>query len=145
MNINAGSSSDRDLTSLTGFAEGTSYMLRKFEGNTLHFYYLPADATSSLTSSITLNSYHMRLTDKATSLKISASVKTLKKKAKYQLKSVVGPSWAVSKKVTYKTSNKKVASVTSSGIIKGLKKGTSVITVSVPGTSLKKTCKITVK
>lgn len=145
MNINAGSSSDRDLTSLTGFAEGTSYKLKKFEGNTLHFYYLPANTTNSLTSSITLNSYHMRLTDKATSLKISASVKTLKKKAKYQLKAVVGPSWAVSKKVTYKTSNKKVASVTSSGIIKGLKKGTSVITVSVPGTSLKKTCKITVK
>lgn len=47
------------------------------------------------------------------------------------------------KKVTWKSSNKKVATVTSKGKVKGLKKGTAKITATV--SKKKYTCKVTVK
>ena len=43
----------------------------------------------------------------------------------------------------FKTSNKKVATVTSKGVVKGLKKGAATITVQ--SGSKKMTCKVTVK
>ena len=46
-------------------------------------------------------------------------------------------------KITYKSSNKKVATVSSKGVIKGKKKGTAVITVRCGGKSVK--CRVTVK
>ena len=46
-------------------------------------------------------------------------------------------------KVTYKSSNKKVATVSSKGVVKGIKKGTAKITVTCNGVS--KTFKVTVK
>ena len=46
-------------------------------------------------------------------------------------------------KITFKSSNKKVATVTSKGVVKGLKKGTATITVQ--SGSKKMTCKVTVK
>lgn len=46
-------------------------------------------------------------------------------------------------KVTYKSSNKKVATVSSNGTVKGIKKGTAKITVTCNGVS--KTVKVTVK
>ena len=46
-------------------------------------------------------------------------------------------------KVTYKTSNKKVATVTNKGVVKGVKKGKAVITVKANGKTVK--VKITVK
>ena len=49
---------------------------------------------------------------------------------------------AGSAKVSYKTSNKKVATVTAKGVVTGLQRGTSVITVTVG--SKKLTCKVTV-
>ena len=46
-------------------------------------------------------------------------------------------------KVTYTSSNKKVATVTSKGVVKGVKKGTAVITVKCSGMTAK--FKVTVK
>ena len=48
-----------------------------------------------------------------------------------------------SSKVTWKSSNKKIASVSSKGLVKGKKPGTAVITARVNGKSYK--CKVTVK
>ena len=47
------------------------------------------------------------------------------------------------KKITWKSSNKKVATVTSNGKVKGIKKGTAKITATV--SKKKYTCKVTVK
>lgn len=70
------------------------------------------------------------------------------KKATLKTTVTVTPNKAANKKVTYKSSNKKVATVTSKGVIKAVKKGTAKITV----TSKKKnskgkkvTAKVTVK
>ena len=53
---------------------------------------------------------------------------TLKKGKKYRLKPVRSP-FTAQDKITYRSSNKKVATVSSSGVITGKKAGTAVITV----------------
>ena len=64
----------------------------------------------------------------------------LKRRQKLKLKPVISPLTSV-EKVTYKTSNKKVATVSSRGVITAKKKGTAKITVK----SGKKTYTVTVK
>lgn len=68
------------------------------------------------------------------------SAVSIQKGKKASLKATV-PSAAG--KVSYKTSNKKVATVTSKGVVKGMKKGKATITVSAAGVSKK--VKVTVK
>lgn len=76
---------------------------------------------------------------KAVSLKLAKSSATIKKGKTYTIKATATPTG----KITYKSSNKKVATVTSNGVVKGLKKGTAKITVTCNGTT--KTFKVTVK
>ena len=70
------------------------------------------------------------------------SSKTVKKGKTFTIKASVTPKNS-DEKVTYKTSNKKIATVTSKGVVKGIKKGTA--TVTVQSGSKKQTCKVTVK
>ena len=71
------------------------------------------------------------------------SKKTRLKKGKtLTLKPAVTPLTSL-QKVTYKSSNKKVATVTSKGVIRARKKGTAVITVKSGRKTVK--CRITVK
>ena len=76
--------------------------------------------------------------------KITGVVKKvrLKKGKTMTLKPAVTPLTSL-QKVTYKSNNKKVATVTSKGVIKAKKKGTAVITVRSRSKTVK--CKITVK
>ncbi|MDO4322085.1 MAG: Ig-like domain-containing protein [Lachnospiraceae bacterium] len=67
---------------------------------------------------------------------------TLKKGKSTTLKPKLSPKGAEAK-ITYKSSNKKVATVNASGKIVAKKKGTAVITVTAG--KVKKTCKVTVK
>lgn len=67
---------------------------------------------------------------------------TLKKGKKLTLKPILSPVTS-KEKVTYKTSNKKVATVSSKGVITAKKKGTATITVKSGTVSYK--CKVTVK
>ena len=66
----------------------------------------------------------------------------LKKGKTLTLKPAVTPLTSL-QKVTYKSSNKKVATVTSKGVIRARKKGTTVITVKSGSKTVK--CRITVK
>ncbi len=64
----------------------------------------------------------------------------------FKLKATVSPKKPTNKKVTYKSSNKAVATVSSKGVVKGKKTGTAKITVSAAdGAGAKATCNITVK
>ena len=69
---------------------------------------------------------------KVTGVKWSTSTKTKKLllEKKFSLKAVVYPANASNTKVKYTTSNKKVATVTSSGTVKGRKVGSATITAS---------------
>ena len=65
---------------------------------------------------------------KTTKITGIASKATLKKGKKLTLKPVISPITSL-QKVTYTTSNKKVATVTAKGVITAKKKGTATITV----------------
>ncbi len=77
------------------------------------------------------------------SMKLSNTSKNIYKGKSFTLKATVSPSATV----TYTSSNKKVATVSSKGVIKGVKAGTATITVSakIGSKTIKKTCKVTVK
>ena len=62
-------------------------------------------------------------------IKLNAKKKTLKKGRTFQIKVKRLPKGSVSNKITYKSSNKKVAAVSKAGKVKAVKKGKATITV----------------
>ena len=81
-----------------------------------------------------------------TGLKISKTSLTVTRGKTAALKVTVSPSNANNKTLKWTTSNKAVATVTSRGVVKGIKKGTATITATATDGSKKKvTCKVTVK
>ena len=80
------------------------------------------------------------------SIKLNATKKQLKKGKSYQLKATITPSDAANKKVTWSSSNKKIATVSASGKVKAKKKGTCIITCTAKdGSGVAAECRITVK
>ena len=81
---------------------------------------------------------------KVTSLRVTPVTVYNGKTAK--IKVTVSPSNASNKAVTYTSSNKKIATVTSAGVVKGVKPGTAYITVKAKdGSGKYAKCKVTVK
>lgn len=79
---------------------------------------------------------------KTTKLSGVPAAKNVSKGKSFKIKVIATPK-NTDEKITFKSSNKKVATVTSKGVVKGLKKGTATITVQ--SGSKKMTCKVTVK
>ena len=79
---------------------------------------------------------------KAKTTKITCKKVSVKKGKKVTLKPKVAPSYS-DDKITYKSANKKIATVTSKGVVKGVKKGTTTITVKSGKKNVK--VKVTVK
>lgn len=80
-----------------------------------------------------------------TKVSLNATKATLAIGGKKTLKAAISPSKNASKKVVWSTSNKKVATVTSKGVVKGVKGGTATITAkAADGSGKKATCKVTV-
>ena len=69
---------------------------------------------------------------------------TVKKGKTKTLKATISPQNAADKKLTWSSSNKKVATVSKKGVVKGKKKGTATITVKA-SSGKKATCKVIVK
>lgn len=81
----------------------------------------------------------------AKSIKLNATSKSLKVKKTFQIKTTFSPSTVSSKKLSYSSSNKKIAKVSSSGKVTALKKGTCYISVKTKdGSKLTKKIKIKV-
>ena len=78
-------------------------------------------------------------------IKLSKTKATIEKGKTLTLKATITPSDLSDKSVTWKSSNKKVATVSSSGKVKGVKVGTATITCTSNSTGLKATCKVTVE
>ena len=79
------------------------------------------------------------------SIKLNKTSATLKKGNSLTLKATISPSSANNKAVTWTSSNKKVAIVSSKGVVKAVGNGTATITVKAKdGSGKKATCKITV-
>lgn len=82
---------------------------------------------------------------KANKITLNRKTATVKVGKKLQLKATVAPKNSTQKSLQWTTSNKKVATVTKNGVVKGIKKGSVTITVKIKGTNKSAKCKITVK
>lgn len=81
-----------------------------------------------------------------TSVKLNKTKATLTVGKTLKLKATVAPKKASSKSVVWKTSNKKIATVSASGVVKGVKAGTVKITaLAKDGSGKKKVCTVKVK
>lgn len=100
----------------------------------------PGDAQALVLSKVvTVKQY-------VTSIKLNAAKKTIYNGKSFVLKATVNPKNAAYKAVTYKSSNRKIATVTSKGVVKGIKPGRVVITVTAKDGSKKVAkCTVTVK
>ncbi|WP_099469680.1 Ig-like domain-containing protein [Konateibacter massiliensis] len=100
-----------------------------------------AKATGTATITATANGVKATclVTVKAPSLTLKSASGTVVVGSKITIEATADPTG----KITYATSNKKVATVTSAGVVKGIKTGTAKITVTANGVS--KTYKVTVK
>jgi|GEM_PF-732265 len=81
---------------------------------------------------------------KAKSITLSKSIYTIKKGGKVNLKATIKPINSTQKSITWKSSNKKTATVSEKGLVKGKKNGTVTITATIIGTKIKAKCKIIV-
>ena len=77
-------------------------------------------------------------------VELSKSKATIMKGKTMTLKVTVYPEDLVDKSVTWKSSNTKVATVTSAGEVKGVKTGTATITCTSVATGMSATCKVTI-
>lgn len=83
---------------------------------------------------------------KAKKIALNKKILTVYTGKTYTLKPTVTPSNTTNKAVTWKSSNKSVATVSSKGVVTGKKSGTVTITVTTrDGSKKKATCKVTVK
>ena len=77
-------------------------------------------------------------------VKLNKSELFIKKGKTETLEATVTPSTLLDKRVTWKSSNTKVATVTSKGVVTGVKAGTATITCTSKVSGAKTTCKVTV-
>ena len=100
----------------------------------------PGDAQALvLSKDVTVKQY-------VTSIKLNARLKTIYNGKSFVLKATVNPKNAAYKAVTYKSSNTRYATVTSKGVVKGIKPGTAYITVKAKdGSNKYAKCKVVVK
>ena len=80
-----------------------------------------------------------------TSVKINATSRTLAAGKTFQMAAWPQPTNASNKKVTWSSSNPAVATVSSTGLVKGIKAGTAVITVKTNDGGKTAKCTITVQ
>ena len=79
---------------------------------------------------------------KAKSVTLNRKNVTLEKGKKLKLKATVKPKKATQKKIVWSSGNKKVATVSSKGVVKAKKKGTAKIIAKIKGTKKKAVCKV---
>lgn len=99
----------------------------------------PGDAQALvLSKDVTVKQY-------VTSIKLNAAKKSIYNGKAFTLKATVNPKNAANKAVTYKSSNTRIATVTAKGVVKGIKPGRVIITVTAKDGSKKSAkCQVTV-
>ena len=78
------------------------------------------------------------------SVKLSKSSITIKKGKLFHLTATIAPANASNKKVTWKSSNKALATVSATGVVRGIKKGTVYITATTVDGKKTAKCKVTI-
>lgn len=102
--------------------------------------------TATTMNSNLVTSAYIVVNEKVSSVKLNKKSITLKRKAKYKLKATVLRPSASDKSIQWKSSNKKVATVSSNGTVKAVGYGTATITCkALDGSNKKATCKVYIK
>ncbi len=88
----------------------------------------------------------VKVTIPVSKITLNKTTASLAKGKTVTLKATVSPSNAVKKTIKWTSSNSKIATVSSKGVVKGIAKGTATITAkATDGSGKKATCKVTVK
>jgi uncharacterized protein YjdB len=87
----------------------------------------------------------VRVTTPVSSVRLNQTTLTLSRNATYQLTSIISPSTASNRAVTWITSNSAIAMVSSSGVVKGIAIGSAVITVQTSDGLFRAACNVTVR
>jgi uncharacterized protein YjdB len=85
------------------------------------------------------------VTQPVKSVKLNKSALTLTKGKTFKLVATVSPSNSSNKKVTWKSGNKKIVTVSTTGVVKGIKKGSAYINVYTVDGKKSAKCKVTIK
>ena len=99
-----------------------------------------ADGSKTATCSVTVTEAEVRVTG----VTLNRTSNTIYIGDSFTLTATVAPTNATNKNVTWKTSNSVVATVTN-GVVKGLKEGTAIITVTTADGGKTASCTVTVK
>ena len=92
-----------------------------------------------------ISSIIVRVTTPVSSVHLTQTAITLSRNATYQLLSVISPSTASTRAVKWYSSNSAIATVSSSGNVRGVAIGSAVITVQTSDGSFQAACNITVR
>ena len=125
------------VPSTNAYAFGGSYI----ENATLH---VPKGCSDAYKAMAPWKNFKSMLEMVDAKVKLSKTKAAIEKGKTLTLKATVTPSDLPDKNVTWKSSNTKVATVTSAGKVKGVKAGTATITCTSKATGAKATCKVTV-
>ena len=125
------------VPSTNAYAFGGSYI----ENATLH---VPKGCSDAYKAMAPWKNFKSMLEMVDAKVKLSKTKAAIEKGKTLTLKATVTPSDLPDKSVTWKSSNTKVATVTSKGKVKGVKAGTATITCISNSTGAKATCKVTV-
>ena len=106
--------------------------------------YVPENAIDEYKTTSPWSQFKEIVGMEASSVKLNKSKANLEKGKTLTLKATISPSSLSDKSVTWKSSDTKVATVSSSGKVKGIKAGKATITCTSVVTGAKATCKVTV-
>jgi uncharacterized protein YjdB len=87
----------------------------------------------------------VRVMTPVSSVRLNQTAITLSRNATYQLLPTISPSTASNRAVTWSSSNSAIASVSSSGNVRGIAIGSAVITVQTSDRSFRAACNVTVR
>ena len=131
------------LSDIYCFAENVPSNDRSLGGGINATLHVPAGSVNAYKATAPWSSFK-NIVAISSNVKLNKSKATVEKGKTITLKATVTPADLSDKSVTWKSSNTKVATVTSTGKVKGVKAGTATITCTSVATGLSATCKVTV-
>lgn len=107
------------------------------------------NGTATITVQIKGSKYkascEVKVVTPATNVSLNKNTATINVGGKVTLNGTVSPKTASNQTLVFGSSNKDVATVTSKGVVKGIKNGKAIITARIKGSKIKATCIVTVK
>lgn len=120
-------------------SDGTVTALKAGSANVLCRYQIESGRTATVKCSFTVNSVPV------SSVSLDKTEITLREGESMALSALLNPTNATNKNVTWSSGDSRVASVSPSGVVTGVKSGTTMVTVTTKDGNKTASCKVTVK